>query len=41
VFQLSAARARAAGYRPRPLLDTARDTIEWARRTGATFTSPH
>jgi 2'-hydroxyisoflavone reductase len=41
VFQLSSDRALAAGYRPRPLTGTARDTVEWARRTGATFTRPH
>lgn len=40
-FLLSTRRARAAGHRPRPLADTARDTVAWARGTGATFTSPH
>jgi nucleoside-diphosphate-sugar epimerase len=41
VFQLSGERARRAGYRPRPFAETARDTIEWALRTKATFTNPH
>jgi 2'-hydroxyisoflavone reductase len=41
IFQLSCARALAAGFRPRPFLNTARDTIEWGRRTNPTFTSPH
>jgi 2'-hydroxyisoflavone reductase len=41
VFQLSCERALAAGYRPRPFAETARDTIDWARRTHPTFTSPH
>ena len=41
VFQLSCRRALQAGYRPRPFLDTARDTIEWIRRARPTFTSPH
>jgi nucleoside-diphosphate-sugar epimerase len=41
VFQLSGERARQAGYRSRPFVETARDTIEWARRTNATFTNPH
>jgi 2'-hydroxyisoflavone reductase len=41
VFQLSCARALAAGFRPRPFLETAHDTIEWARRTRPTFASPH
>ena len=41
VFQLSGERARLAGYRPRPFAETARDTIEWALRTKATFTNPH
>jgi 2'-hydroxyisoflavone reductase len=40
-FQLSGERARRAGYRPRPFAETARDTIEWALRTKATFTNPH
>jgi 2'-hydroxyisoflavone reductase len=40
-FQLSGERARLAGYRPRPFAETARDTIEWALRTKATFTNPH
>ncbi|MET8041104.1 NAD-dependent epimerase/dehydratase family protein [Micromonospora sp. NPDC005215] len=40
-FQLSGERARLAGYRPRPFAETARDTIEWALRTTATFTNPH
>jgi 2'-hydroxyisoflavone reductase len=40
-FQLSGERARLAGYRPRPFAETARDTIEWAWRTRATFTNPH
>lgn len=41
VFQLSSERALRAGYRARPLTETARDTIAWARRTRASFTSPH
>ncbi|WP_329459687.1 hypothetical protein [Streptomyces sp. NBC_01497] len=41
VFQLSTRRARDAGYRARPLADTARSTVTWALRTGAVFTSPH
>lgn len=41
VFQLSGNRAQQAGYRPRPFTETARDTIEWALRTKATFTNPH
>jgi 2'-hydroxyisoflavone reductase len=40
VFQLSCARALAAGYRPRPLADTVRDTLAWAHRTRPVFTSP-
>lgn len=40
-FTLSNTRALAAGYRPRPLADTARDLVDWARRTNPTFTSPH
>jgi 2'-hydroxyisoflavone reductase len=40
-FQLSGERARLAGYRARPFAETARDTIEWARRTKPTFTNPH
>jgi 2'-hydroxyisoflavone reductase len=40
-FQLSGARARSAGYRARPFAETARDTIDWAVRTKATFTNPH
>ncbi|GLY97988.1 hypothetical protein Acsp02_52420 [Actinoplanes sp. NBRC 103695] len=41
VFQLSGERARQAGYVSRPFTETARDTIEWAVRTKATFTNPH
>jgi 2'-hydroxyisoflavone reductase len=41
VFQLSYERALTAGFQPRPFIDTTRDTIEWARRTRPTFTSPH
>lgn len=41
MFQLSGERARLAGYLHRPFAETARDTIEWALRTKATFTSPH
>jgi len=41
VFQLSDAKAAAAGYKPRPFADTARDVIEWVRRTAPAFTSPH
>jgi 2'-hydroxyisoflavone reductase len=41
VFQLSGERARRAGYVSRPFAETARDTIEWALRTKATFTNPH
>ena len=41
VFQLSCARALAAGFRPRPFAETAKDTVTWARETGAVFTSPH
>lgn len=41
VFLLSCARALAAGYRPRPFEETARDTIEWIRRARPRFTSPH
>lgn len=41
VFHLSCARALEAGHRPRPFTETARDTIEWIRRTRPTFTSPH
>ena len=41
VFQLCGERARLAGYRPRPFAETARDTIDWALRTKATFTNPH
>jgi len=40
-FQLSGERARLAGYHARPFAETARDTIEWALRTKATFTNPH
>lgn len=40
-FLLSCARALAAGYRPRPFEETARDTIEWIRRARPRFTSPH
>ncbi|MCA2217960.1 NAD-dependent epimerase/dehydratase family protein [Jidongwangia harbinensis] len=40
-FLLSAERAVAAGYRARPLLETARDTIDWARRTRPQFIHPH
>jgi nucleoside-diphosphate-sugar epimerase len=40
-FLLAGEKARAAGYRARPFAETARDTIEWARRTRPTFTSPH
>ncbi|HEY0002303.1 MAG TPA: epimerase [Actinoplanes sp.] len=41
MFQLSGERARVAGYLARPFAETARDTIEWALRTKATFTNPH
>jgi 2'-hydroxyisoflavone reductase len=41
VFTLSCARAEAAGFRARPFAETARDTIEWARRVKPVFTSPH
>ncbi|WP_042399249.1 NAD-dependent epimerase/dehydratase family protein [Streptacidiphilus carbonis] len=41
VFQLDCNRALEAGYRPRPFEETARDTIDWARRTNPVFTSPH
>jgi 2'-hydroxyisoflavone reductase len=41
MFQLSPARALAAGYRPRPFEETARDTVDWIRRTRPVFTSPH
>ena len=41
VFLLSNAAALAAGYTPRPLADSARDLIEWARRTNPTFGDPH
>ena len=36
-LQMSVARARAAGLQTRPLEETARDTLEWARDTGATL----
>lgn len=39
--KLCGERARRAGYRPRPFAETARDAIEWALRTKATFTNPH
>jgi len=41
VFQLSSARAEAAGYRQRPFEETARDTVDWIRRARPVFTSPH
>jgi 2'-hydroxyisoflavone reductase len=41
VFQLSPARALAAGLRPRPVEDTARDVIAWARRTRPVYAFPH
>jgi len=41
VFRLSCERALAAGFRPRPFSETARDTISWAHRTRPVFTSPH
>ena len=41
VFLLSAGKAEAAGFRARRFDQTVRDTVEWARRTGPTFTSPH
>jgi 2'-hydroxyisoflavone reductase len=41
IFTLSCARAEAAGFRGRPFAETARDTIEWARRVQPVFTSPH
>jgi 2'-hydroxyisoflavone reductase len=41
VFQLSCDRARAAGVRPRPLSETARDVIGWIRSTHPSFTSAH
>jgi 2'-hydroxyisoflavone reductase len=40
-FLFSTERAAQAGYRPRPFAETARDTIDWARRTRPVFTSPH
>jgi 2'-hydroxyisoflavone reductase len=41
VFQLSSKRALTAGFQPRPFIQTACDTIGWARRTRPTFRSPH
>lgn len=41
VFLLSADKARAAGFRDRPLAQTVRDILDWARRDKPTFTSPH
>jgi 2'-hydroxyisoflavone reductase len=41
VFRLSCERALAAGFRPRPFGETARDTVTWAHRTRPAFTSPH
>lgn len=41
VFLLSSERALRAGYRPRPLAETARDLIEWVRREKPVFTFPH
>ena len=41
VFRLSCERALAAGFRPRPFEQTARDTIDWVRRADPTFTAPH
>jgi 2'-hydroxyisoflavone reductase len=41
VFLLSGEKAAAAGYRPRPFAETARDVIDWIRRDRPTFTTPH
>jgi 2'-hydroxyisoflavone reductase len=41
VFSLSCARALAAGFVPRPLFESARDLIQWARLTDPSFSSPH
>jgi 2'-hydroxyisoflavone reductase len=41
VFLLAGDKARAAGFRARPLAQTVRDTLDWARRDRPAFTSPH
>lgn len=41
IFQLSCERALTGGFRPRPFQETARDTIEWVRKSNPTFTTPH
>jgi 2'-hydroxyisoflavone reductase len=40
-FRFSSERALRAGYEPRPFVESARDTIEWARRERPSFTTPH